>query len=49
MFFIFTFNMVLEHDTDQTLSNTTSDENQTEETTVGISTVVDARINATMD
>ena len=41
--------MVSEKDSDQTLDNTTCDGNQTEETAVGISAIVDARIITAMD
>ncbi|KAA0061242.1 uncharacterized protein E5676_scaffold5463G00010 [Cucumis melo var. makuwa] len=38
-----------EQNIEQTLDNTTSDENQTEETTTDFSDVIDARINAAID
>ena len=48
-----TFNMVLEWGIDQTLNNTTSDGNQTEETatsfSVAVATAINARTSATMD
>ena len=40
MFFVSTFNMVSEHDIDQTLDNTTRDRNQTDELAASISVVV---------
>ena len=49
MFFVSTFNMVLEQDIEQTLDNTTSDRNQTEETVVGFSVSIDAQISAAKD
>ena len=53
LFFISTFDMVSEHDIDQSLDNTTLDGNQTEETIVGINVAfaaaVDARISTAMN
>ncbi|TYK14465.1 anaphase-promoting complex subunit 1 [Cucumis melo var. makuwa] len=48
-FFIFTFNMISERNIDETLDNLIVDGTQTEETAIGISVAVDARINVTME